>query len=237
MLGLAAGQRECGTFREPLRRAADWLVTTQDLDKCWRRHASPFTAPGDKVYDTHIAWGLLEAGAVERGRSYAAVAMANIGWALTHQHQDGFFKKCCLNNTTRPLTHTLGYALRGIIEAYRASHNAELLAASRLTADGLIKCLGEDGFLPGRIAPGWRPAVDWVCLTGTAQIAYCWLTLYTFTGEGHYLDAGRCANAFVRRTVRVTGPPECQGGVKSSFPLDGDYQRSRYPNWAAKFLH
>ena len=36
----------------------------------------------------------------------------------------------------------------------------DLLAAARLTADGLLGRLDADGFLPGRIEPGWRPAVD-----------------------------------------------------------------------------
>ncbi len=235
LLGLVAGHREFGTLREPLKRAADWLVTTQDLDGCWRRHSSPFTASTEKAYDTHVAWSLLEADSIETGGSYAVAAMANIRWALTHQREDGFYENCCLNGATWPLTHTLGYALRGIIEAYRASKNEALLTASRLTANGLLQCLGGDGFLPGRIMPGWRPAVDWACLTGTAQIAYCWLTLYGFTGEGRYLDAGRLANSFVRRTIRVAGPPELRGGVKGSYPIDGDYKRYLYPSWAAKF--
>ena len=31
-------------------------------------------------------------------------------------------------------------------------------------------------------------------------------------------------------------PPEMAGGVKGSFPLDGEYSKYEYPNWAAKFL-
>lgn len=235
LLGLVAGHREFGNYKSSIKQAADWLVTNQDSDGCWRRHPSPFTISTEKTYDTHTAWGLLEADSVETGGSYAVTAMANIRWALAHQHEDGFFDNCCLNNATRPLTHTLGYALRGIIEAYRASESREFLTASCLTADGLLKCLGEDGFLPGRIMPGWRPAVEWACLTGTAQIAYCWLALYKFTKEDRYLKAGRLANSFVRRTIRVNGPPKSRGGVKGSYPIDGDYQRYRYINWAAKF--
>lgn len=40
-----------------MRRAADWLVETQDADGCWRRHPTPFAEPGEKVYETHVAWG------------------------------------------------------------------------------------------------------------------------------------------------------------------------------------
>ncbi len=235
LLGLVAGHREFGSYKRSLKQAADWLVTSQDSDGCWRRYLSPYTTPTEKAHYTHVAWSLLEADSVETGGSYAATAMANIHWTLTHQHEDGFFDNCCLNDALRPLTHTLGYALRGIVEAYRASEDRELLTASCLTADGLLKCLGEDGFLPGRIMKGWRPAVEWACLTGTAQIACCWLALYKITGEDRYLKAGRLANSFVRRTIQIDGPAEYRGGVKGSYPIDGDYQRYRYINWATKF--
>ena len=67
LLGLAAGVEEFGeAYIEPMRRAADWLVATQDRDGCWRRHPSPFAAPGEKTYETHVAWGLLEADRVGR---------------------------------------------------------------------------------------------------------------------------------------------------------------------------
>ncbi len=36
LIGLAAGQSSFGTYEEPLIRAADWLVATQDEDGCWR---------------------------------------------------------------------------------------------------------------------------------------------------------------------------------------------------------
>jgi hypothetical protein len=57
-----------------------------------------------------------------------------------------------------------------------------------------------------------------------------------FTGESRYADAGALTNRFVRRTVRVDGPPQTRGGVKGSFPVHGDYGKYEYLNWAAKFL-
>ncbi|MGH7793871.1 MAG: hypothetical protein ACREQ2_03055, partial [Candidatus Binatia bacterium] len=70
LIGLAAGAREVGEYRESMCRAADWLVKTQDADGCWRRYPTPFAAPGEKTYETHVAWGLLEAARVEPQRGY-----------------------------------------------------------------------------------------------------------------------------------------------------------------------
>ena len=236
LLGLAAAQAEFGAYGETLRRAADWLVQTQDSDGCWRSHPTPFAAAGEKDYETHVAWGLIEADRVEPGRRYAQAAMTNVCWALASQGADGWFSKCCLDDPSRPLTHTIAYALRGVLEAYRFSRDASFLDAARRTGDGLLHALQPDGRLPGRLHPGWRSAVDWVCLTGSAQTAHCWLLLHQFTGESRYADAALKTNQFVRRTVRLDGQVQTRGAVKGSFPIDGDYGRYQYLSWAAKFL-
>jgi len=236
VLGLAAGVAEFGeVFRRPLRRAADWLVRTQDDDGCWRGHPTPFARRGPKAYETHVAWGLLEAARVEPADQYVAAALANVKWALTLQRDNGWFDQCCLTDPARPLTHTLGYVLRGLVEAHRFTDDAEIAEAACRTADGLLGALGDDGFLPGRLNADWSAAVDWACLTGTAQIAHGWLQLFTITGDARYRGAAMAANRYVRRTISVAGSPETRGGVRGSFPIDGAYGRYKYLSWAAKF--
>lgn len=236
LLGLASGGREFGQYREAMCRAADWLVKTQDADGCWRKYATPRAAPGEKTYETHVAWGLLEAARLEPHNSYAEAALANVRWALRWQRENGWFEKCCLTDPSQPLTHTLGYALRGVIEAYRFTGDRSFLQAAQRTADGLLNTIHADGFLPGRLRPDWRGAVRWACLTGSVQIACCWLMLYQDTGEVRYRDAAFAANGYVRRTMKIEGPPETRGGIKGSFPIHGLYGPYHYFNWACKFF-
>jgi len=236
LIGLAAAEAEFGGFREAMIQAADWLVATQDADGCWRRYPTPFAAAGEKEYETHVAWGLFEAARVEPGHGYGEAGMANVRWALSSQGSDGWLSKCCLDNPEQPLTHTIGYALRGVLEAYRYRPDPLLLDGARRIADGLLQASGADGWLSGRLKRGWKPAVDSVCLTGVAQVATCWFIMHELTAERRYLDAALRANAFVRRTVYLDGPIELRGGVKGSFPVDGQYGRYQLLNWAAKFL-
>jgi hypothetical protein len=237
LLGLASGATAFGTlYDDAMSRAADWLVATQDADGCWRQHPTPFAAPGEKVYETHVAWGLLEAARVAPSRGYEEAALANINWALTHQEANGWFRHCCLTDVERPLTHTLGYALRGIVEGYRYSKDQRLLDAAQRGADGLITAVQPDGFLPGRLRADWSAAVEWSCLTGSLQVACCFLLIYGETGESQYRDAALALNRFVRRSVRLDAPPEIRGGVKGSFPVWGRYGAYEYLNWAAKFF-
>ncbi len=237
LLGLASGTEEFGDeYREPMRRAANWLVETQDDDGCWRSHRSPFTEPTDKAYETHVSWGLFEAARLEPESGYAEAAIANIQWALNLQEPNGWFRECCLSEPEHPLTHTLGYVLRGVVEAYRYTREEKYLAASLKTADSLLDAMRPDGDLPGRLDHEWNGTVDWTCLTGNAQIAACWLMLYGDTGDTRYRDAALAANKFLRRAVSLRGPLDVRGAVKGSFPVSGDYCAFEYPNWAAKFL-
>lgn len=236
LLGLAAGVHEFGEYRDAMRRAADWLVATQDPDGGWRRHRSPFAAGDDKAYDTHVAWGLLEAARLEPAEPYAKAALKNVEWALSFQRANGWFDHCCLNQPEHPLTHTIGYVLRGVLEAARFTDDRRLLAAARKTGDGLLRAQSPDGFLPGRLDSNWKGTVNWACLTGSAQIAICWLMLYEATGHVPYRDAALAANQHVRRTMRLDGPDDTRGAIKGSFPVWGGYLSYEFPNWAAKFL-
>src|SRR5262249_62031267 len=120
---------------------------------------------------------------------YAEAALANVRWALTKQGDNGWFDCCCLEQPDRPLTHTLGYVLRGVLEAYRFTREPGLLGAARKTADGLLTALRPAGHLPGRLNSDWGAAVPWACLTGSVQVAHCWLMLFQDTGELRYREA------------------------------------------------
>jgi hypothetical protein len=236
LIGLTAGVREFGDeYRPAMRAAATWLASTLDSDGCWRKHPTPFAAPGEKSYETHAAWGLFEAARIDQNSTFGAAALRNVRWALTKQEANGWFRDNCLDEPIRPLTHTLGYVLRGLVEAYLYSRDVEILAAARRTADGLLSARGPNGSLPGRLDCNWKAAVEWECLTGSAQIALCWLLLYQETGDTRYRDEGFALNARVRSTIDIDGPDETRGGVKGSFPVDGSYGRFQYLNWACKF--
>ena len=237
LLGLASGVSAFGDrYRPAMRAAASWLATTQDEDGAWRKNPTPFAKWGEKAYETHVAWGLLEAARLEPDSEYGEFALRNIRWALTKQRANGWFNDCCLTDPDRPLAHTVGYALRGVLEGYRFSGEERLLSAAIRTADGLLSAVDARGFLPGRLKSDWTAAADWSCLTGSVQIAHCWLLLYQITGDNRYRDAAYRVNAYVRARIELHGREEIRGGVKGSFPVDGEYGRFEYLNWACKFF-
>lgn len=237
LLGLAAGTKayDDNRYRESMHRAASWLRDTQDVDGCWRNFPTPFALPGEKAYETHVAWGMFAAEQADPGHGYGESGLRQVAWALSKQKSNGWFESNCLSDPYKPLTHTIGYVLRGVLEAYLFSGRTEHLEAAIHTADSLVDAISADGYLAGQLDKDFKAACDYVCLTGSAQIAHCLFILYQLTGGRQYLSAGQRASSFVRRTIRIDGPPETLGGVKGSFPIDGAYGRWQYLNWAAKF--
>jgi hypothetical protein len=236
LIGLAAAVSEWGeAYRPAMRAAARWLVDTQDPDGAWRKHSTPLVSPGDKTYDTHVAWGLLEAARVDPGQGYETAALRNLRWALTQQRPNGWFDNCCLDQHRLPLTHTIGYALRGLVEGYRYAEDPAILHAIRRTCDGLLPAVRSDGFLSGRLDRDWRGAVSWACLTGSVQIATCWFLIAGALGDARLPAAASRLLGYVRRTIDIAGPEPLRG-VKGSFPISGRYCAFQYPNWAAKFF-
>ena len=237
LLGLAAGVRHFGdAYREPMHRAARFLRDSLDPEGAWRRHPTPFANPGDKAYETHAAWGLFEAARLAPECGYGEAGLRQVRWAISRQLPNGWFRDNDLGDPATPLTHTIGYVIRGILEAHRWRQDPELIASARRALDALLECIGDDGRIAGKLDRNWKPVVNWVCLTGSAQLAACWLLLAEATGDLRYERAAFLANRFVRRTVVLAGDPDLVGGVKGSFPIHGAYGAFEYLNWAAKFF-
>ena len=60
--------------------------------------------------------------------------------------------------------------------------------------------------------------------------------MHKATGESRYWEKGQQLTAYVRRTIALEGPEDQRGGIKGSFPVQGDYGQWEYLNWAAKFF-
>lgn len=235
LIGLATIARDDRKYLDGMNRAAVWLRDSIDDDGCWRKHPTPFAEPGEKAYETHVAWGLYEAARTAGDESYADAATANVKWALTKQEKSGWFRDNCLDQPDAPLTHTIGYLLRGLVESLRYKQDDEILAAALRCARPLAASVRADGFLPGRLDKNWNGTVSWACLTGSVQIATALRLLQEQVGTSEFSEAARRLQSYVFRSVDLSGPDWSRGAVRGSFPIDGLYGQWEYLNWAAKF--
>jgi hypothetical protein len=164
-------------------------------------------------------------------------ALRNAEFALKHQLPNGWYSNCCLNDATKPLLHTIAYTMQGLVGIGRLAGRQDLIAAAARTADSLIRLMDADGFIPGRIDASFRGAVDWCCLTGTAQTAIVWLELFQLTGDQKYWQAAVNANRYLMARHDISAAdPSIRGGLAGSWPVWGEYGRFRVLNWATKFF-
>lgn len=224
-------------YREAAVRAATWLCDIMDEDGCWRRFGSPMTGKEINTYNTRSAWSLARTHEITGEQRFLDVAIRNCQWALTQAAPNGWLENNCLQDNTQPFTHTIAYAMRGLLEIGAYAQREDFLAAARKIGDAMISELPPDGRLPGRFDRHWKATVKWSCLTGNCQLAINWGRIFQLTGDPKYIDAISRILVFVKRTQRIeAGDLGTRGGIKGSHPINGGYHPWQYPNWATKFF-
>jgi hypothetical protein len=224
-------------FLASLRRASQWMLELQQSDGDWKKGNSRFANPNTTVYNVKAAWGLCEAGRVGDMPEAVAGAVRNAEFCLSRQLPNGWFRDCCLVDASRPLLHTIAYAMQGLIGIAVIAEREDFIAAAARTADSLLARMDGDGFLPGLVGPDFENTVGWSCLTGTAQTAIVWGRLFQLTGRPAYREAMQRANRYLMRHHDIQNPdPRLRGGVPGSWPVWRDYGRFMILNWATNFL-
>lgn len=218
------------------RSAVDWLLSELDGDGTWST-AGYLGQDRAHTYNIRVAWAALEYGRMAGDSGCAAAMRRFLDWTLSQEAGGGWFRLNCLNDDQAPLLHTIAYTAQGLLESGFLLNHQGAVSAARRTADALIRHVREDGHMPGRYTSSWKPAADWACLTGIAQASILWARLFSITGDDSYRSAAIRANMFLKRTQKLDNPnPGIRGGIRGSLPIDGDYGKFRYLNWAAKFF-
>ena len=239
MFGWLAALHETGAsvFADAADKAGKFLLSVQDADGHWRRANSSFADPQTTLYNARTAWALAEAGARLEVPAFTDGAARNLTAVADMLHDNGWIPDCCLTDQQRPLLHTLAYAIQGLVEGGRVLGDQKLIARGARAAAAIAAQVRPDGTLPGRFANDWSGAAGWSCLTGQAQMVSVWARLRDLTGDTSWLRPTGPVIRFLKSTQnRTSSDPGLRGGIKGSFPLDGDYGRYEVLNWATKFF-
>lgn len=243
ILGLVAAAEAfgVGAYLEAALRGGRWLVSVQDRDGAFSRHA--FSGP--HPIQARVAWGLLRCGLVADEEELVAAGQRSLAWVLAQRGEGGWLDRWGLEGRDVALTHHISYAFRGLLEGallLREVDSEQAQALLTYLAEVLPAYVGavdEAGFLAGWLGPGFAPAAGFACLTGSAQLAalLCRAHSSGLRGATALLPAARRLTGFVRSTqVWRPGCPAIHGAVAGSYPVNGAYQGLQLVNWAAKFL-
>ena len=238
ILGWVAAYQETKDtkYLDASKRAGDYLLKVQNADGSWIKGNSEFANATTTTYNSRVGWALVLLGQCCADSRYLEGGEKNVRFSLSQQNQNGWFRNNCLTDSTAPLLHTISYAIEGIWGAGEALQHTEFLRGAAWSAEVLLETLREDGSVPGRLDSEWKGAVEWSCLTGDAQLAGIWLRLYAREKDRRYLDGARRLLTFLKASQNcVTQNEGLRGGIKGSFPFDGEYGRFEVLNWATKF--
>jgi len=226
-----------GKYHKAATRAANWLLDVQEPDGSWVRFASPFARFKRNTYNSRTAWGIYQVYQITENSKYLDASVKNIRYVLKRQNPQGWFENNCLVDNSRPLTHTIGYTLEGLLGVGIPLGEQSFIDAAETAARALIEAQAKNGSIPGCLDSEWHPAVRWICLTGLAQIAVCWWRLYQITNHSAYREAALKANQYLKSTQNLSSAVQgIRGGIKGSHPISGKYCSYSYPNWAVKFF-
>ena len=222
-------------FLEAAQKAALWIASVQDPDGAWR--ASNFLGVA-RVYDTYVDAPLLRVHAITGDALLKEAAQLNLRWVLEQQQANGWFANCdnTVRHNDRPITHTIAYTVDGLLECGHLLQRTDLSVAAAKASRELLRQFLANGTLHGRYNAQWIGS-EYPLMTGCAQLAITWTTLFDRTGEVSFRD-GAVQMTAALKTVQyasLVGPMEQRGAMPGSYPLWGRYEKFAFPNWATKY--
>ncbi|UNO39196.1 beta-L-arabinofuranosidase domain-containing protein [Streptomyces sp. MST-110588] len=217
-------------------RAAHWLVAAQQPSGAWLSH---FGYPN--TYSARVTWAVAEVWRATGDTALLACAERSLRWMLGQVRPDGWIERMAFDAGRKPWTHTIGYALRGLLRGADlvGGELGERCADAATTCALRLARLGTPLYplLPGEIGAGFTPRADYACLTGDAQMVTVWLDVAVRRADPAL--RARCVRVVYRLAelqVRQPLEPAAVGALPGSWPLTGGFEPLAFPNWAAKFL-
>jgi len=238
-------QTQDESYLQSAIRAGDYLLQTQEDDGRWIKD----TYCGARTYHSRVDWALLRLWQFTGEEKYASAASKNLHWVIEQQTQSGWFKNCGFNQED-PITHVIGYTLRGLIESYEidVSYNLKLLDKDffpliKKTVDaicGLIEkyqVSRENGLIPSSFNEYWSSHDKHTCLTGNVQLSIVLRRFGHISKQISYNPyADLLLNAAKKMQIINTNISQVRGALPGTYPINIGYLPYSYPNWATKFL-
>ena len=133
-------------------------------------------------------------------------------------------------------THTIAYAIRGVLECGINDNNDEWILSAKKSFEAISDLILDNGFLSARIDNAANPLSDYVCLVGNCQMSIIGCKLYEIFGSKNFLGKSQILLNYVKSKQIVSEDSNTNGGIPGSWPLSGHYNSFRLPNWSAKFF-
>ncbi len=218
-------------------KAANFLADDMNEDGFFKTNGE-FVSKGEvKTYTCLCAWAMYRVGQMSNEQRLMDAAIISIEAALRQRNDRGWFKNNCLTHSDQPLTHTIGYVLQGILEVGILAERADFVDAAKYSLKGALSAVENNGYLSARLNRDWKATANYVCLTGSVQLAIIAYRIAEYDGDTQFISNGNKLINFAKATQLLEGENEAMiGAIAGSFPIMGDYMVAGYPNWATKYF-
>jgi hypothetical protein len=239
------GRIRTDRFLKAAARAGEWLLSIQDSDGKWSKYTHNNLT---HAYHSRVAWAVLELYRHTNSKRYKDAAEKNVLWVLSLAKENGWFNKMSLEPDQQPLTHTIAYTLRGLIESSlfleegirRDILNTVIEASKNILRSYDLRKKASNSrplFLAATLDEEWNASSSFSCLAGDAQIAIIWLKIYSITHDARFLEAAVEIIEHLKMVQNLNSKNlGIRGGISGSYPIWRKYMGYSYPNWATKFF-
>jgi hypothetical protein len=213
--------------------AGDWLIRMQQPDGSW---SGPGTYQNSvHTYYSMVSWSLAELSTHTDETEYALAAETNLDWVLSHFRPNGWVDGINLQGHPTYL-HFIAYVLQGSLECAILRRRSDAIDMVANSGWQLLRRFETNKLLAGAYNEDFKPAGNFTCLTGNAQMSCVWLRLFEITRDLRYLNAALKINEMLKQLIPLRGRSGIRGGVAGSCPIWGRYQPFRYLSWGCKFF-
>jgi hypothetical protein len=217
-------------------RAAEWMISQQEESGAWSKGVSPLVEKGPHAYYIRAAWALGSYGLRVKNSAAQEAAFKNATYLMSQIESDGWFPSMGFFCNDAPLLHTIAYTLEGLLELSIVFDRPEWRRAVQSAAAKIQSVQKPSGSLPGKLKPGYTPAVSWTTSTGNAQMAVIWYRLFQSDSNPLWLTAANRAVAFNCRLQEMQSKDDNRrGGICGCYPYGAGYAKYWHTNWTAKF--
>ena len=229
-------------YKLAAERASNWLLDIQDEDGKWSKFVYldiPHT------YHTEVSWSILEVYKITSNKKYLEAAKKQILWTLSNAKENGWFDQAAFAKDRLPITHTIGYTLQGLLESakyFEPELKEKIVEIVNKACKNIMNQYADEKrnglkFLQASFDENWRSLDKYSCLTGSCQVAICFIELHKIKNDTGLLNAATKIIDQVKSTqiLRSTNKG-ILGGIQGSYPIWGKYKPYNYPNWAAKYF-
>ncbi|NNE27689.1 MAG: hypothetical protein HKN09_12665 [Saprospiraceae bacterium] len=152
--------------------------------------------------------------------------------SLSQNIEKGYVHKASFKPGDAAYSHTIIYTIRGMIECERYIDQAAPNSADNFLRYWFYQILESKSF-PGQVKHDGTVDYSFICTSGHLQLIICLLKKQTLFPASDLQIVVKSLFDPIYRSQKTMGFNV--GGIPSSLPIYGKYQRFKYTNWTQKF--